>query len=202
MLKQTFHTSMSRRCFLRTVSVIAAGSFLAACAVGEESRFTGGTLQSAIKEATLPIPQSVAEAAAAQDDPELSGFLALSALLTGVDILDPMLGAIYLQSLRASSAFSVTISDLLAEAQAGLSAPAATMEELESSGIFENDATRELADKITEYWYTGIYETEQGDQAVATHVNALAWQTLTFTKPTSLCGSYGFWTEPPEATLD
>jgi hypothetical protein len=119
-----------------------------------------------------------------------------------VDTLDPALGAIYLQSLRASSAFSVTISELLEEAQAGLSAPAATLAELESTGIFENEATRELADKITEYWYTGIYETEQEEQVVATHVNALAWQTLTFTKPTTVCGTYGFWTEPPEATLD
>jgi hypothetical protein len=202
MPKRTFSPLMSRRCFLRTISVIAAGGLLAACAVGEEGTLPDNLLESAINDVTLPMPQSVTQAAAQQDDAELPGFLALSALLTGVDTLDPMLGAIYLQSLRASSAFSVTITSLLEEAQAGLSAPATTIEELESSGIFENNATRELADKITEYWYTGIYETEQGEQVVATHVNALAWQTLTFTKPSSLCGSYGFWTEPPEAALD
>lgn len=202
MPKSSLLGPMSRRRFLRTIPVIAAGGLLAACAIGEESRFNGAILESASRDVTLPMPQSVAEAAAQQDDAELPGFLALSALLTGVDVLDPLLGAIYLQSLRASSAFSVTITRLLEQAQAGLSAPATTMEELESSGIFENNATRELADIITEYWYTGIYETEQGEQVVATHVNSLAWQTLTFTKPTSLCGSYGFWTEPPEAALD
>ena len=76
------------------------------------------------------------------------------------------------------------------------------MEELEASQIFENEETRKVTDKLTEYWYTGVYDTAEGEQALATYVDALAWKALTFTKPMSVCGTYRFWTEPPEAALD
>jgi hypothetical protein len=198
-------TLISRRCFLRSLSVIAGGGLLAACAVGEEGRLPPNRLEPAFSAVELPMPRaaaSIAAAAAQEGEAELPGFLALSALLTGVDNLDPTLGSVYLQSLRTNSEFSVSISELLEQAQAGLPAPPTTLEELESSGIFESETTRQLADKITEYWYTGIYETPEGEQAVATFVDALAWRTLTFTKPQSLCGTYRFWTEPPEAAID
>ena len=194
--------SMSRRGFLRHVSIVAAGGLLAACALGEEGALPADRLESAATGVQLPMPRPVATAAAALDDAELAGFLALSALLTGVDNLDPALGAVYLQSLRSSSQFAVTVPELLEQARGELSALPETLEALESSGIFENESTRELADKITEYWYTGIYETAEGEQAVATFVDALAWRTLFFTKPATLCGSYRFWTEPPEAAID
>jgi hypothetical protein len=202
MSKRVLAMPISRRSFLRNLSVMTAGAFLSACAVGQEGTIPAERLESAFTGVELPMPRSVASTAAQQDDAELARFLALSALLTGVDQLDPVIGSIYLQSLRTSSAFIVTVTELLEQAQAGLSALPTTMEELESSGIFENESTRQLADKITEYWYTGIYDTAQGEQVVATFVDSLAWRTLIFTKPPSLCGSYSFWTEPPEAALD
>ncbi|MCC6454693.1 MAG: hypothetical protein IT328_07100 [Caldilineaceae bacterium] len=202
MPKRAFATPMSRRSFLRNFSITAAGGLLAACAVGEEGAVPVDRLESAFTDVTLPMPRSVAAVAAQPADAELEGFLALSALLTGVEQLDPVLGNVYLHSLQASSAFDVTVSELLEQARGGLSAIPASLEEIESSGIFENEATRKLADKITEYWYTGIYDTPQGEQVVATYVDALAWRTLVFTKPTTLCGSYRFWTEPPETAID
>ncbi len=198
-------TLSSRRSFLRSLSVIAGGGLLAACAVGEEGRLPPNRLEPAFSAVELPMPRtaaSVATAAAEEGVAKLPEFLALSALLTGVDNLDPTLGSVYLQSLRANPELSVSIPELLEQAQAGLPAPPTTLEELESTGIFENEATRQLADKITEYWYTGMYETPEGEQVVATFVDALAWRTLTFTKPQSICGTYGFWTEPPEAAID
>jgi hypothetical protein len=202
MPKSAFATPMSRRSFLRNFSLIAAGGLLAACAVGEEGVLPVDRLESSFTDVTLPMQRAVASAAAQQDDAELEGFLALSALLTGVERLDPVLGNVYLQSLRASSEFAVTVSDLLEQARGDLSVLPATLAELESSGLFENESTRKITDKITEYWYTGIYDTPQGEQVVATYVDALAWRTLVFTKPTTLCGTYRFWTEPPEAAID
>jgi hypothetical protein len=146
------------------------------------------------------MPTSIAKTP--PDDPELPAFLALSSLLTGVDSLDPNLGAVYLQNLRAASASSATVADLLKQAQGGNAALPATLEQLQSSGIFENKATRALADQITQQWYTGIIETPQGQQVVATFIDALAWRTLTFTKPATLCAAFGFWSEPPETALD
>lgn len=199
MPKRVFTTPMSRRRFLRSMSLIAAGGLFSACAVGNENALVQDPTFVGVN---LPLPRPAATAAAQQENAELGRFLALSALLTGVENLDPALGSVYLQSLQASSEFDLTVSDLLDQAQAGLAALPATLEELESSGIFENEATRALADKITEYWYTGVYDTPEGEQVTATHTDTLAWQTLAFTKPMTVCGSYRFWTEPPEVAID
>lgn len=66
-----------------------------------------------------------------------------------------------------------------------------------ATGIFDEEQTRSLADTIIEYWYTGTYS-EDDQSVVVTYVDALAWKTLHFTKPRSICGSPGFWAEKPE----
>lgn len=189
---------MSRRRFLHSAAMAAAGALLTACAAGKEAILPAEPMEPAFTGVTLPSPP----AQAGQEEGELAEFLALSELLTGVEGLDPATGAIYLQSLKASSQFSVSVADLLAQARGDDASLPATLEDLESRGLFAGDATRTLADKITEYWYTGIYDTAEGEQAVATFVDSLAWRSLAFTKPLTLCGSYRFWTEPPEANLD
>jgi hypothetical protein len=69
---------------------------------------------------------------------------------------------------------------------------------LEAGGLFEQEATRALADKIIEYWYSGVYDTADGGQAVATFADALVWRAVRYTKPLTLCGAPGFWAVPPE----
>lgn len=198
----TKSTHISRRQFLRGCSLITAGGLLAACSLGPENPPPTEFTEFIFSEARLPQDQAALQGTAGQPAAELAGFLALSSVLTGVEQLDPTLGQIYLQSLQEHPDLQVSVGDLLQQAQAGMAAMPTTIEELENSGIFENEATRTLANKITEYWYTGIYETPQGEQVVATFVDALAWKTLTFTKPQTICGSYMFWTEPPESALD
>jgi hypothetical protein len=194
--------SIDRRRFLRSLAATAIGGLLTACALVQENGLPTDVQGAGFRNARLPSPKPDARSSTGQEDAELSRFLALSALLTGVDELDPALGVIYLNSLRESSRFRVTITELLDAAQAGAATLPETLDDLEGSGIFENESTRELADKISEYWYTGVYETAQGEQVVATFVEALAWRTLVFTKPMTICGSYRFWTEPPEAAID
>jgi hypothetical protein len=124
-------------------------------------------------------------------------FLALSAVLTGVETLDPSLGRTYLQSLQQVEEFETTIAEVYAQAGLQTDSPPASIEELEATGLFEQEATRNLLDKIIEYWYTGVYATAEGKPAVATYVDALLWQVLDFTKPLTICGAPGFWEEQP-----
>ena len=132
--------------------------------------------------------------------PSLEGFLALSALLTGIENLNPQIGQIYLDSLAASTLSEVSLADLYR--QAGFAEAAghgrSSIEELEQRGIFAQDATRALADKIIEYWYSGVYETANGEQAVATFADALVWRAVRYTKPLTLCAAPGFWAAAPQ----
>lgn len=151
----------------------------------------------------LPSPQPAAPAEAAAATPQpgglpLAAFLALSALLTGIDNLNPEIGQIYLQSLAASDQFDVSLAELYAQAGFTESSAPAGIEELEAGGLFEQEATRALADKIIEYWYSGVYDTADGGQAVATFADALVWRAVRYTKPLTLCGAPGFWAVPPE----
>ncbi len=191
---------ISRRDFLRSIGIITTGSLIVACA--DPRADIGGELPIGrpFQEENLPLP--TVAATTEENDEELAAFLVLSTLLTGVSGLSPVLGWVYLQSLRASTEFSVTVTELLIQVGFDSLAPPSTLAELESTGIFENAPTRELADKITELWYTGIYTNAEGEETVATFVNALAWQTLVFTKPMTICGAYRFWTEPPETAID
>jgi hypothetical protein len=194
------NTKMSRRNFLRHLSIAASGVLLAGCSLGYEGGLASQRRESIVTD--VKVPAGRVGSAVQEEPPGLAEFLAVSALLTGVENLDPAVGRLYLQSINESSDLAVSFPDWLAQAQSGRSTLPATLAELEESGIFEEEATRKVADKITEYWYTGVYTTAQGEQAVATYVDALAWKTLAFTKAMSVCGSYRFWTEPPESIID
>jgi hypothetical protein len=194
---------LTRRQFLYTFGLAATASWVAACAP-RTSGLTGVLGSQATPQIVLPSPvppAGTATAAAGPGDLPLEAFLQLSAVLTGVTNLSPLLGQVYLQSLQASSKFAVTLAELYE--QAGFtSATPTTIEELEAKGLFEQEPTRQLADKIIEYWYTGIYDSPAGEQAVATFVDALAWQTLVFTKPLTICSAPGVWSEAPEPVVD
>lgn len=196
---------MSRRAFLCGLSTTITGAFLAACG---PPRSTNRAEIAFGPQATpqIILPSPMPPAATATVPPESGGlpleqFLALSTVLTGVANLSPVLGAVYLQSLQASTEFTVTVADLYQ--QAGFSPESSpTLEALQANGLFTEEATRKLLSKITQLWYTGIYTNEEGEEIVATYVDALAWQTLAFTKPTTICGYPGFWSEAWERVLD
>jgi hypothetical protein len=55
-----------------------------------------------------------------------------------------------------------------------------------------------LANAIVAAWYSGIYDSAAGKQAVATFTDALLWNALTFTKPAGFCGgATGYWAQAP-----
>ncbi len=205
---------ISRRDFLRGALAALGTGLLAACAPaglrGAPFPEPYSTATPARVLASPPPPEGAPRetpAPGVEPGSELQRFLALSALLTGVDNLDPVLGRVYLQSLEASDEFDVTIAGLLEQTGFDGDAPPSSIEELEARGLFaSSDAEADggasaLADRIIESWYTGIYTDAEGEDAVATFVDALAWKALDFTKPNSVCGSPGFWGERPGEML-
>jgi len=193
---------ISRRTFLCSLSAAVTSAFLTACGPprSTDQSALAFSLQ-ATPPAVLPSPVPATPPAATEDLP-LTEFLALSAVLTGVANLNPELGRIYLQSLQTSDEFAVTVTDLYEQAGFRSAAPPTAVSELEAAGLFTQEAPRSLADRIIELWYTGIYTNAEGEETVATFVDALAWQTLTFTKPMTICCYPGFWSEAWEPVLD
>ena len=193
---------LSRRAFLGSLSTALSGALLVACGPPRSnSRADQAFGAQATPPAALPSPMP-ATPAVPLDDLPLAQFLALSAVLTGVPTLNPELGRIYLKSLQNSPDLAVTVSEFYEQAGFRTNAPPPTIALLEDAGLFAQEATRTLADRIIELWYTGVYTNEQGEETVATYVDALAWRALTFTKPTTICGYPGFWSEAWEPVLD
>jgi hypothetical protein len=192
----------TRRQLLRGLAAASVTAALAGCGVAATATPQAKIAPFPPWHPLLPSPQpTTPDAAAATPAPEglpLAAFLALSALLTGIDNLNPQIGQTYLQSLAASDQFDVSLAELYAQAGFTENSAPAGIEELEARGLFEQEGTRALADKIIEYWYSGVYDTPDGEQAVATFADALVWQAVRYTKPLTLCGAPGFWAVPPE----
>jgi hypothetical protein len=186
---------LSRRDFLKGAGLLLAGGLLAACGSGVEPGWQAGDYYRTPTPASLlPSPMPGAETPFPQD---LASFLALSSVLTGFDDLDPELGQVYLHSLQENPEFSGGLPRLYEGAGMIEGSAPGSIADLESAGLFSEEASRSLADHIIELWYTGLYGQED-EQTVATFVDALAWKSITFTKPPTICGSFGFWAERPK----
>lgn len=192
----------TRRQLLRGVLAAGAAAALAGCGVATTGSPAAEIAPFPPWHPALPSPQPPAADQGPAPTPTPAGlpleaFLALSSLLTGIDDLNPQIGQVYLQSLTADQQAVVSLADLYAQAGfTGESAPAA-IEEAAQTGIFDREETRSLADKIIEYWYSGVYDTPDGEQAVATFADALVWRAVRYTKPLTLCGAPGFWSVAP-----
>jgi hypothetical protein len=199
-LKEPYlHLRLSRRQFLWRLSVLASGSLLAACQVRDNDLGVRASYDQVLA-SPQPVPavEGTPATPAAQTG-DLEKFLALSVVLTGFEELNPEVGRVYLESLQANSELGMTPAELYE--RAGFTAETQpTLEELNEAALFEEETARGLADKILEYWYTGVYDQPGGgEQVVATFVDALTWQALTYTKPQTICGPKSdFWAERPE----
>lgn len=184
----------TRRDFLRAGGLVAVGTALAACGAPPQPEITVAEAIQPVEAPVLPSP-APSTPVAAGENAALTQFLALSRVLTGYDRLDPVVGQVYLDSLgRGGSGMSV---DELARA-AGLPGETPALADLEAAGLFEDPEAQELAQAILNMWYTGVYQNAEGEDQVATYVDALVWRALTFTKPLTICGSPGFWAQAPQ----
>ena len=191
----------SRRAFLQGLLATSGMAALAACAPGvpRNSRPRVDDVATATRARALSSP--VARPAEGTPQPGategLEQFLLLSSVLTGVANLDPVVGSVYLQALQQGD-FEASLEELYEMASLDPQAEQ-DISDLEQAGLFDEESTSTLADTIIRYWYTGVYDTADGEQAVATYVDALAWKALPWTKPNSICASFGFWEERPRA---
>jgi hypothetical protein len=185
-----------------------AGGVLAACGARvDRTGLETSSVTLRLPDPVLPSPQppGAADAVAtpAPDGPlTLDGFLALSALLTGFAGLSPALGAIYYEAAQANPDLGPALADVYQQAGFDGEAAPATVEELDARGALGSEAARTAAGKLIEYWYSGVYDTPDGGQAVATFADALVWRAVQYTKPLTICGAPGFWSEAPEVVFD
>lgn len=201
--KRTESFLYTRRQLLRGAAAAGVTAALAGCGMATTAAPEPPIAPFPPWQPVLPSPQPFDASVAAVETSvpgslPLEAFLALSALLTGIDELNPQIGQVYLQSLAASDQFEVSLAELYTQAGFTATSAPAGVEELAARGLFEQEGTRSLADKIVEYWYSGVYDTAEGEQAVATFADALVWRAVRYTKPLTLCGAPGFWAVPPE----
>ena len=202
---QSSQPGMSRRAFLRSITISLSGLVALACGPRRGGEEIGRRLALG-PHATPPIilPSPMPAEATATPAPLLQEFLALSSLLTGVADLDPEVGRIYLQSLQTTEESQSALRALWEEAGFQQGTIPTSLAALEERNIFGNEEIRNVANHIIEMWYTGIYTDDAGEDVVATYVDALAWRTLRFTKPKTICGEPGFWAQewrPEHPTL-
>ena len=190
---------LSRRDFLKSLSTLLAGGLLASCVSLDQQKQQRELLRWGMptRAPVLASPAPRLAEAAAPAEGGLAEFMALSSLLTGFDDLNLDLGRAYLDSLQARTDFNISLETLYEQTGFAGNSPPQMIEDMAEQGIFDQEDTRSLVDTIIEYWYSGVYSRD-GQDVVATTVDALAWQSLTFTKPPTVCGPYpAFWAELP-----
>lgn len=122
----------------------------------------------------------------------------LSNALTGFDGIDDVeLAQVYRESLGDARD---RLDELYEAVGIDGSGAAVTWDQVQQSGVLDDEELRELANAVATSWYSGKYE--QGDEEfVATYINALAWQATDYriTGPSTCAGSVGVWADPPAA---
>lgn len=205
---------LSRRAFLALASSAVLSGLLAACSNDEKPKETPVVSASAsptlvrstpgvelspgtAQTPTATVAASGSPAGSPAADRSVAMFLTLSSALTGFDGLnDQDLAKVYLANLGDDGN---SLIDLYSKV--GLAAPetALSFDQVKQSGVFDDDKLKKLADKITVYWYSGKYQQPNGDVAVATFINALAWPATGYrlTGPSTCTGQTGVWATPP-----
>jgi hypothetical protein len=178
-------TRLSRRQFLIGFSTLATAGVLTAC----QSLPNLPSVRP-----TPPAPTATPDAV---DGETLTDFLRFSSVLTEFDDLGTDEGNLYLKSIVELPDPNSTLEQLYETSGFRSASPPQTLAELEQTGVFTNLNALTLLNRINEYWYTGIYDTADG-QAVATFTGALTWRALTFAHPVSTCGGEtNYWDKPP-----
>jgi fructose 5-dehydrogenase small subunit len=144
-----------------------------------------------------PLPLAAEEVKKAAQQMGLDEFMTLSRLLTGAADLSRDLGRIYLGSLEGGSDGDAALVTLWGEVGFREAAPPRSIQQLAETGVFKRENLDKTAKAILKFWYTGIYETENGPK-VAEYTDTLAWRAVGYTTAPSNCGGpTGFWADPP-----
>lgn len=190
-------SGFSRRQFLRLVGLGALGGIAAGCDVLPDSE---RPIEPQNALASPAAPEQTQSPDDTVQDARLQRFLAVSSALTGFSHanLQPDLARTYMQRIDNNDEIQASLDDLFAALPEDNPDDAVSLDAMQAAGVFDDEARNSLTQTITTYWYTGVVPAPEGDSSqVATFVDALAWTSLTFTKPRSICGSSGFWASDP-----
>jgi hypothetical protein len=199
---------LSRRKFLRTITVLGTG-LAAACSSKDSSGmptpYKTPTRAQILESPVAPVTGVQGEMASPTIQVQVGSmtfdqFMQFSSLLTGVDNLSPELGQVYFQTLQAGAKSGSALSAAYAAASSVSNTLPKDTAALSQSGFFEKEGMNDLAIQIADMWYSGVYNLN-GEDHVATFVDALAWKVLHFTKPPTICGEFGFWATEPEVQI-
>ena len=132
-------TRLSRRRFLQAAGLAAAGALAACAEAGQTTQFGPDAYATTTEIAVLESPQ--APGTPTPLPAGLERFMRLSAALTGVQALDPRLGAVYLQAVGRLP--DVAALEAFYE-QAGLAEPETeiTLEGLRAAGVLAQGPTQ------------------------------------------------------------
>lgn len=185
---------VSRRAFLALVGVAAAGA--AVIAVSNAPATPSGTWS--------PVPPTMPGAPPANGASELTlaQFMQVSRVLTAFDDLnDEVRGATYLAALNAQQ-YQATLALLWVRGGFAAAAPDSVVD-LMAAGVYDDPELASLADTVTGYWYSGIYDSAPDTQQVATYTQALAWLTLGYRAagPSTCTGVFGSWASAPSPVI-
>jgi hypothetical protein len=137
---------------------------------------------------------------AAVERVDLAGFMRMSRVLTGVaNLADEGAGRVYLDALLGDAAKAERLAVLWMAAGFGGATPPESIDEMSARGVYRDPELASLADTITRYWYTGVYDAPDAGPTVATYGGALAWRTLDYPAagPSFCGGAFGHWAEAP-----
>ena len=110
----------------------------------------------------------------------LDQFIDVSQRLLGRAKLDREVAQVYLDAVLGNADDAVTLAYLV------------------ESNANPTPEMKELASRIIEWWYTGIY-TVGGQPRVATHTGALMWAAIGVPADGTCAAPFGAWSRPPSA---
>lgn len=160
------HPGAARRRFLTSLAALLAATALPACS----------------------------RRAVSAPDP-LDRYLSLSRLLTGFDDLSRTTARAHFVAILAAPGRASALDDLYRQAGYFGSSPPLTLDDLAARGIFADSRLRDLADTLTRWWYTGVYDGPAGP-TVATYEGCLARRSYPISHG-GCGGPPGFWAEAP-----
>jgi hypothetical protein len=167
---------------------LTRGGFLgaSAAAVGGFAFAGGGTALSAPRRVG-----AVAHVRARPSATDVSGFIRLSELVTGVEKLPRDHAAAYLEALDAAG-LEVAPSRLVRLGGFADGGPA-TLAEFQRSALYRKRGVRASAEAVASAWWSGIVPTSSGGRVV-TFLDALAWRAQPWAEPFTEClGATGAW---------
>ena len=197
----TTQALVTRRSFLKLTAGFALAGLVVGCTSSANDTASGPSANGPLSGGTSnPSGNGPANGGTSASDPRVQSFMALSALITGVDRseLAPDVAGQLLPLIDQHIGSGMTV-DQLANA-AGVSGGSQGKASSLDAALGQPGAMP-TAELIAAAWYSGEGPGDgKGEGELVTYNDALAWRALSFTSAPCNCGGpFGYWSERPAA---